>query len=198
MRIASNVLSQFVLNGSQSSQQSLAQLEQQISTGNSVTQASDNPLAYGQASSVQASLAQAQRLQQRDLHRHDIDLGQQLGHDADPPRSSRRQASTPLRFPASRPRPTWRTSPPRRKRSSPSSPASSTRRMPTAITCSAAPTTSRPSIPRPAPTIPPPTTRPARPRSRPATTCRPASSRAATARPASWSIPAPASDVLAR
>lgn len=58
MRIASNVLSQFVLNGSQSSQQSLAQLEQQISTGNSVTQASDNPLAYGQASSVQASLAQ--------------------------------------------------------------------------------------------------------------------------------------------
>jgi flagellar hook-associated protein 3 FlgL len=58
MRIASNSLSQFLLNGSQSSQQQLAQLEQDISTGNDVTEASDNPLAYQEASQTQADLAQ--------------------------------------------------------------------------------------------------------------------------------------------
>ncbi|MEI9998703.1 MAG: hypothetical protein WDO13_05810 [Verrucomicrobiota bacterium] len=58
MRIATNTLSQFVLTGSQSSQQALATLEQDISTGNDVTQASDNPLAYEQASQTQAALAQ--------------------------------------------------------------------------------------------------------------------------------------------
>ncbi len=45
MRIAPNTLPQFVLSGSQTSQQALAMLQQQISTGNSVTQASDNLLA---------------------------------------------------------------------------------------------------------------------------------------------------------
>jgi flagellar hook-associated protein 3 FlgL len=58
MRIATNTLSQFVLSGSQSSQVQLAQLEQNISTGNDVTQASDNPEAYDQASQVQSGLAQ--------------------------------------------------------------------------------------------------------------------------------------------
>jgi flagellin-like hook-associated protein FlgL len=58
MRIASNMLSQFVLSGSQSSQQQLAQLEQDISTGNDVTQASDNPSAYGEASQVQSNISQ--------------------------------------------------------------------------------------------------------------------------------------------
>lgn len=58
MRIATNTLSQFVLNGSQTSQQALATLQQQISTGNSVTQASDDPLAFEQAAQTQAGLAQ--------------------------------------------------------------------------------------------------------------------------------------------
>ncbi len=58
MRIATNTLSQFVLNGSQSSQQALATLQEQISTGNSVTEASDNPLAFEEASQTQADLSQ--------------------------------------------------------------------------------------------------------------------------------------------
>jgi len=58
MRIATSTLSQFVLNGSQNSQQQLAQLEQDVSTGNDVTQASDNPLAYDEASQTQATVAQ--------------------------------------------------------------------------------------------------------------------------------------------
>lgn len=58
MRVASDTLSQFVINGSQSSQVQLAQLEQDISTGNDVTQASDNPEAYNQASQIQANLAE--------------------------------------------------------------------------------------------------------------------------------------------
>lgn len=58
MRVASDTLSQFLVNGSQSSQQALATLQQQISTGNSVTEASDNPLAFEQASQSQANLAQ--------------------------------------------------------------------------------------------------------------------------------------------
>ncbi|HEX4140648.1 MAG TPA: hypothetical protein VHY09_09895 [Candidatus Methylacidiphilales bacterium] len=58
MRIDSNALTQWVVSGSQSSQIQLAQLEQDISTGNDVTQASDNPLAYAEASQTQANLAQ--------------------------------------------------------------------------------------------------------------------------------------------
>jgi flagellar hook-associated protein 3 FlgL len=58
MRVASDTLSQFLVNGSQTSQQALATLQQQISTGNSVTEASDNPLAFEQASETQADLAQ--------------------------------------------------------------------------------------------------------------------------------------------
>ena len=58
MRIDSNALTQWVVSGSQSSQIQLAQLEQDLSTGNDVTQASDNPLAYSQASQTQASLSQ--------------------------------------------------------------------------------------------------------------------------------------------
>jgi len=58
MRINSNALTQWVVSGSQASQIQLAKLEQDLSTGNDVTQASDNPLAYTQASQTQASLAQ--------------------------------------------------------------------------------------------------------------------------------------------
>jgi flagellin-like hook-associated protein FlgL len=58
MRVASDTLSQFLVNGSQTAQQALATLQQQISTGNSVTQASDNPLAFSEASQMQAELSQ--------------------------------------------------------------------------------------------------------------------------------------------
>jgi flagellar hook-associated protein 3 FlgL len=58
MRVTSNTLSDFVLTGSQTSQQALATLQQQISSGNSVTQASDNPLAFEEASQTQSNLAQ--------------------------------------------------------------------------------------------------------------------------------------------
>jgi len=58
MRVDSNALSQFLINGSQTSQQALATLQQQISTGNSVTEASDNPVAFDQATQIQAELAQ--------------------------------------------------------------------------------------------------------------------------------------------
>jgi flagellar hook-associated protein 3 FlgL len=57
MRIDSNALTQWVVSGSQASQIQLAQLEQDLSTGNDVTQASDNPLAYSQAAQTQASLS---------------------------------------------------------------------------------------------------------------------------------------------
>jgi flagellar hook-associated protein 3 FlgL len=58
MRIDSQALTQWVVSGSQTAQVQLAQLEQDLSTGNDVTQASDNPLAYAQASQTQSSLAQ--------------------------------------------------------------------------------------------------------------------------------------------
>jgi flagellar hook-associated protein 3 FlgL len=58
MRVASDTLSQFLVTGSQNSQQALATLQQQISTGNSVTEASDNPLAFEEASQTQADIAQ--------------------------------------------------------------------------------------------------------------------------------------------
>ena len=58
MRITSDTYSTLLLNGSQTSQQQLAPLQQQISTGQSVQLASDNPLAYEEASQTQTSLAQ--------------------------------------------------------------------------------------------------------------------------------------------
>jgi len=58
MRITSDTYSTLLLNGSQTSQQQLATLQQQISTGQSVQLASDNPLAYEEASQTQTSLAQ--------------------------------------------------------------------------------------------------------------------------------------------
>jgi flagellar hook-associated protein 3 FlgL len=58
MRISSNTIPNLVISSSQSAQQQLAQLEQEISSGDSVTQASDNPLAYNQASQTQANLSQ--------------------------------------------------------------------------------------------------------------------------------------------
>lgn len=58
MRVTSNTLSQIIINGSQSSQLQLAQIEQDVSTGNDVTQASDNPEAYNQASVIQSNLAE--------------------------------------------------------------------------------------------------------------------------------------------
>jgi flagellar hook-associated protein 3 FlgL len=58
MRITSNAYTNLILNSSQTSQQQLATLQQQISTGESVQFASDNPLAYEQASQTQTSLAQ--------------------------------------------------------------------------------------------------------------------------------------------
>lgn len=58
MRITSNTYTSLINNSSQTSQQQLATLQQQISTGESVQFASDNPLAYEQASQAQTSLAQ--------------------------------------------------------------------------------------------------------------------------------------------
>jgi flagellar hook-associated protein 3 FlgL len=58
MRIDSQALTQWVVSGSQASQIQLATLEQDLSTGNDVTQASDNPLAYSQASATQSNLSQ--------------------------------------------------------------------------------------------------------------------------------------------
>src|ERR1700677_455670 len=58
MRIDSNALTQWVVSGSQSAQIQLAQLEQNLSTGDDVTQASNNPLAYAQASETQSNLSQ--------------------------------------------------------------------------------------------------------------------------------------------
>ncbi len=58
MRVTSNTYTNLVINSSQSAQQQLATLQQQISTGDSVQFASDNPLAYEQASQTQTSLGQ--------------------------------------------------------------------------------------------------------------------------------------------
>ena len=58
MRITSNTFTSLVINSSQSAQQQLAQLQQQISSGETVEFASDNPLIYNQASQAQVSLAQ--------------------------------------------------------------------------------------------------------------------------------------------
>jgi len=58
MRVTSNTYTNLILNSSQSSQQQLATLQQQISTGQSIQFASDNPLGYEEASQAQTSLAQ--------------------------------------------------------------------------------------------------------------------------------------------
>jgi len=58
MRVTSNTYSNLLLNSSQSDQSQLATLQQQISTGQSIQVASDNPLLYEQASQAQTSLAQ--------------------------------------------------------------------------------------------------------------------------------------------
>ena len=58
MRVTSNTYSNLLINSSQSSQQQLAALQQQISTGESIQYASDNPLGYAQAAQTQTSLAQ--------------------------------------------------------------------------------------------------------------------------------------------
>jgi flagellar hook-associated protein 3 FlgL len=58
MRVTSDSVSQFLINGSQTAQQALAKLQEQISSGNSVTEASDNPLAFQEASQTQADLSQ--------------------------------------------------------------------------------------------------------------------------------------------
>jgi len=58
MRVTSNTYSNLVINSSQSSQQQLAQIQQEISTGNTVQFASDDPLTYQEASQTQNTLAQ--------------------------------------------------------------------------------------------------------------------------------------------
>jgi flagellar hook-associated protein 3 FlgL len=58
MRVTSNTYTNLITNSSQSAQQQLATIQQQISTGDSVQFASDNPLAYEEASQSQTSLAQ--------------------------------------------------------------------------------------------------------------------------------------------
>ena len=58
MRVTSNTYTNLVLNSSQSAQQQVAILQQQVSTGDSVQFASDNPLSYQMASQDQVGLAQ--------------------------------------------------------------------------------------------------------------------------------------------
>jgi flagellar hook-associated protein 3 FlgL len=58
MRVTSTTYSNLVINSSQNAQQQLAALQQQISSGDSVQFASDNPLVFQQASQTQTSLAQ--------------------------------------------------------------------------------------------------------------------------------------------
>jgi flagellar hook-associated protein 3 FlgL len=58
MRVTSNTYTNLIVNSSQNEQSQLATLQQQISTGDSVQFASDNPLAYQQASQTQTSLAE--------------------------------------------------------------------------------------------------------------------------------------------
>ena len=58
MRVTSNTYTNLVINSSQSQQMQLATLQQEISSGDSVQSASDNPLAFQQASELQESLTQ--------------------------------------------------------------------------------------------------------------------------------------------
>jgi flagellar hook-associated protein 3 FlgL len=58
MRITANTYTDLVISSSQTSQQRLATIQQQISSGNTVQNPSDDPLTYGQASQTQNQLAQ--------------------------------------------------------------------------------------------------------------------------------------------
>jgi len=58
MRVTSNTYSTLILNSSQNEQSQLATIQQQISTGQSVQFASDDPLSYQEAAQTQTSLAQ--------------------------------------------------------------------------------------------------------------------------------------------
>jgi len=60
MRITSNTYPSLLISSSQTSQQQLAALQQQISTGETVQLPSDNPLVYSQATQEQTSLAELQ------------------------------------------------------------------------------------------------------------------------------------------
>jgi flagellin-like hook-associated protein FlgL len=58
MRVTSSTYTNLLISSSQSSQQALAVLQQQISSGDSIQFASDNPVEYQQAAQTQTSLAQ--------------------------------------------------------------------------------------------------------------------------------------------
>ena len=58
MRVTSNTYTNLITNSSQSEQAQLATIQQQISTGDSVQYASDNPLLYEQAAQSQTSLSE--------------------------------------------------------------------------------------------------------------------------------------------
>ena len=58
MRVTSNTYTDLVIGSSQSAQQRLATLQEQISTGNELQSASDDPVAYAQATQVQDTIAQ--------------------------------------------------------------------------------------------------------------------------------------------
>ena len=58
MRVTSQTYSNLIISSSQSAQQQLAQLQQEISTGDSVQVASDNPLSYQLASQDQSMISQ--------------------------------------------------------------------------------------------------------------------------------------------
>jgi flagellar hook-associated protein 3 FlgL len=58
MRVTSNTYTNLVISSSQQDQQQLANLEQQVSSGNTVQFASDNPGVYSQAASTQTTIAE--------------------------------------------------------------------------------------------------------------------------------------------
>jgi flagellar hook-associated protein 3 FlgL len=58
MRVTSTTYPNLIINSSQSSQQQLAELQQEISTGDSVQFASDNPLSYQLAAQDQSTISQ--------------------------------------------------------------------------------------------------------------------------------------------
>ena len=58
MRITSNTFTSQIIAGSQSAQSLLANLQQEISTGNDIQNPSDNPIGYSEATQTQQSLDQ--------------------------------------------------------------------------------------------------------------------------------------------
>jgi len=58
MRITANTYTNLVISSSQTAQQKLATLQQQISTGSTVQNPSDDPLTYGEATQTQDQIAQ--------------------------------------------------------------------------------------------------------------------------------------------